>query len=337
MAIVWIDGFDHYSAANGARKFTLNSSVSMTTARYGSGQAIFMNSAATGLIKVLPTSSQAWRFGFAYQITSFANEPVIIGLQNGGTAQVELRLNVGQKLRVTRNTTQIGVSNKALNWNVWYYIEWYIVISDSIGSNQCIVKVNGEEWINLDPGTDTQNDTVSTADRFYSTSASSTTQVFDDLVVWQDAVTTSPTFAGDLRVVTLYPDGTGTYGTIFVGSDGNTTNNYQLVDETLVDDTDYVLGNTVGGTKDSYTFGNPTSTPASVAAIQLVSSAKKDDIGNCNGKLFLRVSSTDYESTATQLTTSYAFYTNVWETNPNTAGAWNSTTLNALEGGPSVS
>ncbi len=336
MAIVWVDGFDHYAVANASRKYTSLAGAgmgSMTTARYGSGQAISMCNAVQGFTKAFSSSSQAWRFGFAYQLTSMGSEATVMALQNGSTAQVDLRITNMQKLRVTRNGTQLGVTSKGLHQSVWYYVEWWIVISNSTSSNYCVLKVNGEEWLNLDVGADTQNDSVSTADRFVVNGNTSTTQIMDDLVVWQETPTSSPTFYGDLRVVTLYPDGTGGYGTSFLGSDNNTTNNYLLVDETLVDDTDFVRGDTVSGPKDSYTFGNPTATPASVPAIQLTMNARKDDIGNRSGQLFLRISSTDYESSATQLTTSYACYTNVWETNPNTSAAWSSANLTALEGG----
>ena len=337
MGLVWFDGFDHLTAAQMTRKYETfgGSVVSASNTRFNSGQCARFTSNVQGLTKVL-TSNQAWRVGVAYNLQTYTNGHQMLYLSDGGTQQVTLNVeNRNIVVRHAGTSTVICQSTRAFNPKVWYHIEWYIVVADSISTNGCVVRVNGEVWASANSG-DTKNSSNASADRVSSLGATSTGYYLDDLYVYHDSVTTSPTFSGDLRVVQLTPNANGNYSQ-FTGSDGNSTDNYLLVDDTTTvdDDTTYVESDVVSN-KDSYGLSNLASTPASIKGVAINVVAKKGDAGARTGRTFFRISGTDYESSDFSPATSYANHIHIAENSPATAAAWTESEVNGMEAGVKV-
>lgn len=334
--IQFIDGFDHYTASHMVRKY--NSQTMSPAIRTGrvSGNCLGISSIGN-TIKSFSTSSQAWRVGFALKLDSQTGSTfAMMHLRDGATVQCDLSwIATTRKLQFSRNGTLLGSpSTTGLSTGTWYYIEFYISIKDSISSGNAQLYINGVQEINLAAATDTKNHSTTSADTFVINGAGFWDFNIDDLVISSMDDTTTPTFLGDQRVVTLWPDGNGTYSE-FDGSDGNSTNNYLLLDETQNDDSDYVTSETVGE-RDSYTFGNPAQTPTSVKAVQLTTSIRKDDAGARVGRVFHRIGGSNYESGDLTLSTSFEFKTHMRETNPATSSAWTASEVNALESGVKV-
>lgn len=336
MGIVFIDGFDHYSISNITRKWTSNTIGSaMTTGRTGSGQAL--NLTTTGNCeKVFSTTSQAWRIGFAFRLNSQTGSTFrFIGLKDGTSAQFELTFLDSRKLQFSRNGTLLGsAGSTTILTSTWYYAEFYVSIKDSISLGNAQLYLNGSQEIDLPATTDTKNTANAYADRVYIAGAGFWSLDVDDFVVSMESDTTTPTFLGDRKIVTLYPNGNGNYSQ-FSGSDGNSTNNYELVDDTTVNDSDYVTGDTVGY-KDSYAFGNLSQTPTSIDAVQIVPCVRKDDAGSRIGRSFVRIGSTDYESGDITLSTSFIMSPHIMTTSPATSTAWTASEINNLEAGIKV-
>ncbi len=333
--IVWIDGFDHYAVASqGIRKYNANFS-SADTGRFG-GQAAQITS-LLNLEKVFSTTSAAWRVGFAAKLNTFGgNAFQMIRLRDGASDQVELGVSSTRQVRVTRNGTQLAVSTQIMNMSQWYYLEWYVVISDSISTNQCVVMLDGVEVINLSATSDTKNTSNAYADRVIITGTGSNNHSIDDLVVSMMDTTTSPTFLGDLRVQTLFPNADGNYSQ-FTGSDGNSVNNYLLVDDTTsVNDADYTGSSTVGH-KDSYNIESLTFTPTSIKAAKITSCMRRDDAGAKTGRLFFRTGGSDFEgSDITPASSGFVFEGHIAEVNPDTTVAWTASDITSLEIGIKV-
>lgn len=335
--IAFIDGFDHYTVAQGGRKYSVfPSGTSMGTGRTGSGQALTINNTSSVMEKTFSVNSQAWRVGLALRITANgASAMSLIQLKDGASAQCELVINSSRNIQINRNGTLVGsAGTTTLAQNTWYYIEWYASIKDSITSGNCQVYLNNVLELNLAGGSDIKNTTNAYANRVAITAQSSWTINIDDLVISTMDDTATPTFLGDLKVETLYPDGNGNYSD-FDGSDGNSTDNYQLVDEAQNNDADYVTSDVVSD-RDSYTLSNPTVVPASIKAVQITTSIRKDDAGSRVGRVFSRISGTNYESSDIALSTSFEFKSHIMETNPNTTSAWTASDLNSLEVGVKV-
>jgi hypothetical protein len=336
--INFIDGFDHYQPStqwfykwNGL----VGNAPGQVTGRFGVGQAIRFN-VIHNLEQHAGNVYQAWRFGFGLYLAATNNSNItLIALKDGSSSQVELGLDGSQKLRVTRNGTLVGsASTNSMASGTWMHVEWYIVITDTLSSGNCTVKVNGTTELSVTSG-DTKNTSSAQADRFTIGGAGNWDVYFDDFVATTMDVTTTPTFLGDRRVTTLYPDGNGNYSD-FDGSDGNQVNNYQLVDEgSTVSTSDYVESATVTE-RDSYTFENPSVAPATIHALQLNVVAAKSDAGSRTIKPFFRIGGSNYDGSAVSPASSPTDLRHLLETSPATSTAWTSSELNGLEAGVKV-
>lgn len=154
--------------------------------------------------------------------------------------------------------------------------------------------------------------------------------IVDD-IYWDDTTGESaPTAPPDYRLEFISPNGNGNYAT-WTGSDGNSTDNYLLVDELPHNsDTDYVVKTTAG--KDSYAMTTVT-LPAGWAIAEVIPMAvarKTDALGTLGLKLGTRESSTDSMGSTQALGTSYTLYKQRQATKPS-GGNWSQASLDAVE------
>jgi hypothetical protein len=158
---------------------------------------------------------------------------------------------------------------------------------------------------------------------------------FDDLYVANEQGSVNNDFIGECRVRCLLPNGNGNSSQL-VGSDGNSVNNYQLVDEATPDTTDYVFSSTVGD-KDTYTFTDLPDTSGTVAGVQVSALGLKTDVGARTLAVVTRHASSEHDSIDLGLpTVTPAYVYEVQDTNPVAGGAWLRTDVNAAEFGVKV-
>ena len=118
--------------------------------------------------------------------------------------------------------------------NNWYYLEISVTIDDAIG--EVHVRLNGSTTDEVSYTGDTKNAGTATdidAVRFAFSGR------IADVYVLNSLGSMNNNFLGDVAVRTLIPDGNGTSSQL-TGSDGNTTDNYLLVDEHNYSSADYV-------------------------------------------------------------------------------------------------
>lgn len=270
--------------------------------------------------------------GFAYL---YGNRPSagsgtpVGSITDAGSRQCEWGINTIGQLVVMRSGTVLGTSTRLLDVGIWYYIELKVTVNNSTGSFE--LRVNGEAWI-TGSGVDTQQSGNAYANGYRvgqlggGTTSIGVTRV-DDLYYADD-------WLGDIRVDTLYPSGNGN-SSLWVGSDGNSTDNYLLVDETPPNDgTDYVGSPTVGDL-DTYAFGD-LPVAGTVHAVKVKMRAAKNDAGAKSINAVVRDSGTDYDGASQAVSTSYLYYDELYLTNPATAAAWTDTEVNAAEFGVKV-
>jgi hypothetical protein len=159
---------------------------------------------------------------------------------------------------------------------------------------------------------------------------------FDDLYICDGAGSTNNNFLGDCRVDAFAANGNGNSSQL-TGSDGNSTDNYLLVDDatTIDDDTTYVEHATVGN-KDTYACANMSHTPTSIFGVQVCANAKKDDAGAKSLCTVTRSGGADTDGATQALSTSYTYYREILEQDPNGPIAWTATNFNAAEFGIKV-
>ena len=350
--IVYVDSFSRYPTAglDEAGWTVLNGSsgtmvCNAATGRFGGQSLRYAATSGTAGQNISyvtrSVSSQAdFCIGFGFRTSTMpAAAFAIMGLLDSGTLHVDLRVNPAGTLSVTRNGTALtdGTSALALLPGVFYHIEFIVTIADSIGAGTCVVKVNGATWLTVATGQDTRNAANASANQvrlgcLAGTTTNGLTLDFSDLII-QNA--SGATFLGDRRVDFLPANANGN-SSQFTGSDGNSVDNYLLVDDpTEDDDSTYVESSTVGH-KDLYSLANLSSTPTVIDCIQTVLYHRMTDAGPRAICPVLRSGGADYDKATIGQASSYAYGTEIVLTDPATAAAWDAAGVNALEMGMKI-
>lgn len=337
MALLFCDGFDDGLTA---LKWTLVNGTAITTSgRTGANRLAFAQG-NEAYHSIVPTTTVIVGHAFVVGSTTalFVGNrmPAVYG-DLGTVEHIGLSVNTDGTIILRRGGTQIADSGaKKLLLNVWYYIELKTTIADAGGTAE--VHVNGESWITFTG--DTRNGgTSALIDRigFIRTGNSGSSFWVDDFYVCDGTGAANNNFLGDIKVETLYPNGNGNSSQL-VGSDGNSTDNYLLVDEAGTPvTTDYTASATVGN-KDTYTFSNLAAAAGPIKGVQVVGYASKSDAGARTAAMVTRSGTTEADGASTALTNgSFAPVYDVRETNPDTGSAWTVGDVNGAEFGIKVS
>lgn len=283
MALLMIDGFDHYDDDQILDKWNTKSTATypaqITTdgGRRGGG-ALFITHQACWVSLVVDARSE-FIVGLAVKVTEAPTTyPThLISFNYVGSAQVTLLLEEDLTLSVGRggHAARLATSSVGLTLGVWHYVEFKAKIDNAAGSYT--VRIDGNVVL-TGSGADTQYSSTSNVATSISIGqyyAGYVEMYIDDLYICNTDAGVA-TFLGDCRVDTLYPTDTGTYSE-FVASAGT---NYECVDDTTPNDnTDYVSSSTLAAA-DSYEFGDISHTPAGIYGVQVSINATKDDAGD---------------------------------------------------------
>lgn len=338
MTLQFVDSFDHYATADVSQKYSDHNSSGMSISA-GNGRrstkSLRLGQSGSSVTRV-HSSHATWIVGFAFRFAALPGSYLaFLSFQDASTLHVDIRLGSDGTLRATRNGTTLATSSNALSANTFYYIETKVTIDDSAGVVE--VRVNGSStgWINI-TGQDTRNAANATANLIKINGIGISNVDVDDLYICDGAGSVNNSFLGDVRVDCYLPDGNGNSSQL-VGSDGNSTDNYLLVDEASQNgDTDYVQSSTVNN-KDTYTFADMSHTPTSIFGTQLNMIAKKDDSGTRSIASVVRSGGSDYDGDTQALSAaSYVDYRQIREVDPATSSAWTRTNLNSAEFGVKV-
>lgn len=340
MAMLYCDSFDHYSSnTDFVRKGWTTGGDAVTTANgRNSTRALEYGAFNRDIRRSLGLNTDVVIAGVAFRTETLypANTLKIISFMDGASEQIEVRLQNNHFLGVYRAGTLLsGDGPTEIILATWYYIEFKVTIGNA-GSYE--VRVNGAQEL-VDASEDTQNTANAFANIVRLGGIGSGTQAatwrMDDFYVCDDSGGVNDDFLGDIRVEATFPDGNGNTSN-FDGSDGNSTDNYLLVDETTTpdDDTTYVESPDVGD-KDTYTFGNLVTSAGTVLAVQPVLLARKTDAGSRRMASVARHSATEVDSADHVLGDSYLYHTDVRETKPG-GGTWSISDVNGAEFGQKV-
>lgn len=339
--MLWWDGFDAYTGTNewdemytvdnsgtravyGAGEGTVGSSYS----RHSTGNGLYINNTNR-----MPNIALGGNFGEVIVGVSMRELHTTTTFNrfqfwDGTTLQVYIRWDYNDRIFRAYNGdgTLLGASSAipyGLNNSVGY-VEVRVLFSATVGEVEMRFNGNPSPIMNL-----TNKDTINSANTTCNTLSFGAGPCYlDDLYVCRGD---TGDFLGDVRIESLVPTGNGNYsqGT---GSDGNSTDNYLLVDETDPnEDTDYVSFDTAAE-KDSYALANMTQTAGTVYGVGSMIRARKDDGGTRTMRPLFRLSGTDQAGTAFTLSTSYLYWKEFFTTKPG-GGAYAVADVNNLEGG----
>jgi len=343
MALLLVESFEGYGTPSDATNngWTIGGlPVIETTIVKDGGQSIRLDGSEE--LKQLTINTDTVMFlsvHFRFDTVPTGDTPVIIFLrESGDTSGIELIMTTASKLRIQTSSTTLADGSAVLAKDTWYHLQVKMTYSNSTSANDIIVKVDDVEDMNP-VGVDSLvgSNTVS-GFKLDSPTASSRDHFFDSVICWNSVAgdNWSALDKGILRIETVRPSANGN-GSDWEGSDGNSVDNYLLVDDPagLHDgDTTYVKTLTAND-RDVYNYADLSNGDiGTIHAVHLTTIAKKDDVTDRRYKPLTRVASTDYLGAEVVLTNaSYAFGREIWQDNPNTSSAWTESTFNGAEFG----
>ena len=340
MALLFLDGVEHYTTAGMLTKWTgLYSGPIVSTVEARTGlQSIRCDDGGTSGDGVFKTFSSSYAtlivgFGFYYTGSPQYGKQYICAIEKASEGiQIDLRIDTSTGvIHVTRNGTVLGSSLEQISQGQWYYIELKAYIHNSAGTVD--VQLNGVSVISL-TGQDTQAQASANADivRFHQFH-SKTVTYFDDIYICDDSGALNNDFLGDIQVETIMPNAVGSSSQWTPLGGGN---NYLEVDEAQPDDdTSYVSDSTVGN-KDTYGMGDLVVTTGTIKGIQVGLYARKDSAGTRQIAPVVRSGATEQDGASWAIGASYGLNLQAFETDPATGVAWTIAGINAMEAGVKV-
>jgi hypothetical protein len=259
----------------------------------------------------------------------------------GATEHIWLECNGSSRgYRIVRGdgTVLIDVLPNVIVRETWHYVELGVKIANSGGSVE--LRQDGAT-IAIATGIDTQNGgTNGLIDRVQFLGPGFGEFRIDDIYVNNEQVNAGDnadddTFWGDTRHFPIYPNGNGFYSQL-LGSDGNSVNNYQQVDEVGAASTADFNSSATDGNKDTYAFEDLPVSVGTVRAVEIRVNAEKSDVGNKAIRTVVRRSGTDAFGSDIVLAEDDAPYRQVYAQDPIAAAAWTISNVNATEIGAEV-
>ena len=347
MTAILFDGFDHRDAID---RWTNITGSSYQTSIVRTGSTSFTPSAGNSdLALYLDLSSTddddgiTVGFGF-YAVGGFEQQLLSFVDRVTGVCHVSLRfMGASRGWQLRRGGDGLPYAFSAVLADTepniaiigtWHYIEVKVKIADASGT----VELRQDGVTRLSYTGDTQNGGVANVDRVaWASRTNGLDYRIDDIYILNEQGTINNDFLGDTRCYPLYPNGNGNYSQL-VGSDGNSTDNYLLVDESPVPSSSDYVGSATVGQKDTYTFED---LPVSVGTIRGVETrvfAAKTDTGTKQIRALVRRSATDANGVDHALADSaYVTFQDMWEQDPHAGpGAWTITNVNGSEFGAEV-
>lgn len=353
MALLWIDGFDHY-AANGGTLQSLagiggnyNVDVNVWTAATMpvlGGLGLRENQSNTdpsGFNHPLPSTygtGNTIGMGAHIYVNSYVNSDVSRGqsifhlLSAAGVGIIYLNMLSSGQLQV-RAGSVIGSSladsgTNLLSQDVAYHIEMKVGLHASTGTIE--VRVNGVVWINATGLNTLQSQTVGQVGLGAGNYASgqSVDMYWDNFYIWDGTGSVNNDFVGECVVETLFPnaDTADADWTKSSGSDG-----YNLINDVPANISNYIEAANVGD-ESIFECTNLSTTAYSIKGVMAAVNAQKTTAGASTIEIGVETNNVQSMSAGQALTQGSLTYRNhVVQLNPDTGVAWTPSEVNAIQ------
>lgn len=257
----------------------------------------------------------------------------LVSIAEGSTTHVSLRWNSDYTFSVVRGDgTVLGTSGPSgFSDSIGGFVEWKGTIDDSTGSYT--VRANMTNIL-VGSSKDTKNGLTGAWNGCWlgivnSQTLGAITLDFDDFYLLDQSGGVDDDFYGEGRIDVRTITGAGTT-TQYTPSTGS---NYQNVDDTAPNTSDYNSDATVGNI-DTFAMQDAPVSGAGIKAVQISIYAQKSDAGSRSLSAVIRHSGTDYATTAQALSTAWGYLLyQLGSKNPGTAAAWVEADFNAAEPG----
>lgn len=344
MSLVAMTGFDH--DVYGSR-FSLTGSIA-ASGRFGRGRyARFSNGGHFCDLTFTPSEyHDALVIGFAtrdvigpYLDMSFQSSFIRL-FGDAGQDHISIYWTspgAGQyAIRVRRGDGTILATSAPLPLvtGAWHYYEFKVTIDDAVGTVE--VRRDQTPIINIS-GVDTRNGGTNANVYWmrFGNNADNNYGSLDDVYVLRNDGAGKTDFIGEVEVEALVPNGNGNYSQL-TGSDGNSLDNYLLVDDApAVNDADYA-GSATDGLIDTYALSNLVRPSTTVNGVQFSMRVRKSDTAAKSIRRVIRSGGVDSTGADIPLSSSFIWTNEILEQNPFTASDWNQTDIDGIEFGTEV-
>jgi len=346
MALVWGTGFDYAESSGGLaleyghiEQDSGAGYIERGPGRYGSGyscQFPTLGSIARVARGSLAAEASTVTVGFAFYLDAtapFANTNIFHFYAADTTIQFTVRIDADRSLKICNGsgtTALIQTAADACPASSWTYVEFTVVISDTVGTAQ--IWINGTSaasGTSLDTRGSTGGSNVHLFE-FGSNIAGSSRPLFrfDDMYIRDDSTRYGPCRWDYFPPTADTADADGTPST------GST--DFGVLDDTPWASSDYLSLSTVGDLV-ILDHGIFTENPTTVHAVQLVAGVAKMEAGDRTFRGVLKQSGTVYNGSTTGFgsgSSRTVWWT--WETNPATSTAWTMATVNSVDFGMEI-
>lgn len=327
--------------------------LKMSGFEYDDFSTYFTSVAGSNITSIVRSGARAFQLGNSLAVPLGAGEDdgVILGLgiyclQSGSrldiafleaaaTAHSSLSFNTTNSAvalyRGSVGGTLLDTSDPYMNVGVWNHLEMKLKVADAGGLFE--VRLNGNTTPIVSFSGDTRSGGTDGLIDLISIALVGGGWIIDDLHVLNEQGSKNNDYLGDRRIYPINPNGNGNYSQL-TGSDGNSTDNYQQVDEGYtINNSDYNGSATVDQI-DTYAYENLPAGLGVIDGILIHTKALKSDSGDKSARRVYRRAGTD--NFGSDLTLPAASPENFWEIledDPIAAGAWTPTNLDASEFG----
>ena len=363
MAVILIEGFDHYDRGAGVgtvleyeRKYkgTLSSTLSVhsTTTPNNRGHSLELTANTQEFCPLVndyyrnETSNMAVPtgcVGFHFYTTNYNSDtgvPILeIGYGDSNYPQMSIRVDgTTGKLKLYRGTTteELGASTNTIANSTWYYIELKYGISPSISVDSNILKVDGNIWLTLVAGKNTRLQANNSLQYFRWRGANSTTRRIDNVYVCDNSGTYNKGFlnaGAGVFVITIEPTSNGSVNN-FTASAGS---QYQCVDEDAPDEDTTYNESSTDAHKDQFYMRSISSSGmiGTIHAINSVIYARRTTprMSSIKHLCYVESSPTEGNFKYNALNQNYDYYQYIWEQNPMASQLWTKGDIAASEFG----
>ena len=330
MAIIFMDGFDHYTRTNigtkwdytsggpfggpgGGETFWLVTSW-VKTGNYSGGLS------NTWILKRLLANYSTLYTGFWLKCTANVDQK-FMGFYDGDTNQLNIRRNAAGAILAYRGDTLLGTSAETglilLNE---VHIQVKAVLHTSAGSVEVVV--NGVTKLLLENiNTAASGNNYSNVFRLEHNYGSGVGIYYDDF--WLD----DAEFLGPLRIEPIYPGGVGDSAGFVPSAGSNWECVNDLIDGTETDYVEAVTPNTV----DLYHLKPMTILEGNIKAIQTHMVGRKTDSGNLRLIPIIKPSSNNIEGNPLELYDCYTRKSHIYQNNPENSQPWTVQDINNMQ------
>ena len=344
MGIIWGTGFDYADSGTGLGieyGFIEQDSgagyLERGTGRFGGYSAQFptLGSIARLARATLDAETATITMGFAFYIDGtapFANTNLVHFYAADTTIQFTLRINADRTLKICNGsgTTALIQTTTALAASAWSYIEFTVVVSDTVGTAEIwIDDVSEASGTALDTRGSTGGSNVFMFEFGTNIAGAGRPLVrFDDMYVRDDTTRHGPCFWEYIppNADTADADGTPSTGATDFG----------VLDDNPWTLTDY-LSLSAAGDLTILDHAGLSDNPVDIWAVQLLAGVAKMEAGDRTFRGVLKQGGTVYNGATTGYGSSGARLLHWhWETNPATASAWTTATVNSVDFGMEI-